>query len=336
MKSTHPAGKHEDRFAELIDRAERGQLDFDGLRELGREYRVGSARLSEQKTRARARDPEALRYLNALCLRAYTHLYVAPLRAGGSRWAFWLQDLPAALARTARLQLIAAGLLLVGALIGAGLVLEDGRNVAATVPAQMYPAHALQRLHDSAEARARFLERSEGATGRNALFAGSLFAHNTRVGLLSLATGILATVPSGALLIYNGLTLGGFSAIFLRGGERVAFLAWIVPHAVPELLAIVLCSTGGLAMGLAVIGPGRLGRRLALRRASRDALQLALAAVVLFVCAALIESFVRESLLSTAARFSVAALAVSALAGYVLLVRVLARRQAAVDVSFLG
>jgi uncharacterized membrane protein SpoIIM required for sporulation len=105
---------------------------------------------------------------------------------------------------------------------------------------------------------------------------------------------------------------------------------------VPELLAIVLCSTGGLAMGLAVIAPGRLGRRAALRRASRDALQLGLSSIVLFVCAALIESFVRESLLSTHARMAVAGLAASALLGYVLLVRMLARRKARVDVGFLG
>ena len=154
--------------------------------------------------------------------------------------------------------------------------------------------------------------------------------------MLSLATGILATVPSLALLVYNGLTLGGFGAIFMRGPERFAFLAWLVPHAVPELLAIILCSSGGLAMGLAVVGPGRLGRRAALRRASRDALQLGLASVVLFVCAAMIESFVRESLLSTHARMAVAGLAVCALLGYVLLMRLLARRKPDVDVTFLG
>jgi len=334
VKTTRAGGKHEDRFAELIDQADRGRLDFDALRELGREYRVCSARLSEQKTRAR--DPEALRYLNALCLRAYTHLYVPRAKSRAPRLAFWLDELPAALGRTARLQLLATALLALGALIGASIVLEDGRNVSATVPAQMYPPAALQQLHDSRDARARFLERHDRSAGINALFAGSLFAHNTRVGLLSLAAGILAALPTVGLLVYNGLTLGGFAAIFMRGSERGAFLAWIVPHAVPELLAIVLCSTGGLAMGLAVIAPGRLGRRAALRRASGDALQLGLGSLVLFVCAALIESFVRESLLSTQARVAVAALAVSALLGYVLLVRVLARRKAKVDVAFLG
>lgn len=156
----------------------------------------------------------------------YTHLYVAPTQASrGQRFAFWLRELPAALARTARLQLLATALLAFGTLIGARLVLEDGRNASATVPAQMYPPAALQRLHDSAEARRQFVAREEGHVGRNALFASTLFAHNTRVGLLSLAAGILATVPTAWLLVYNRLTLGGFAAIFMRGPQRDATIA---------------------------------------------------------------------------------------------------------------
>jgi uncharacterized membrane protein SpoIIM required for sporulation len=335
VERTRAAGKDEDRFAALIDLADKGRLDFEGLRELGREYRVCTARLSEHKARARTRDPEALRYLNALCVRAYTHLYVPP-RSKDLRFGFWLQDLPAALARTARLQLLATALLALGTLIGARLVLEDGQNAGAVVPESMYPAPALQHLYDSAQARRDFLERHDTAVSANGFFAGMLFTNNTRVGILSLATGILIAVPSTLLLIYNGLTLGGFAAIFMRGPERVEFLAWITPHAVPELLAIILCSTGGLAMGLAVIGPGRLGRRAALRAAGRDALQLGLVSVLLFVCAALIESFVRQSTLSTAVRMSVAGLAVCTLLGYVLLVRLLARRRPRVDVAFLN
>jgi hypothetical protein len=57
VKTTRAGGKHEDRFAKLVDLADKGRLDFDALRELGREYRVCSARLSEHKTRARGRDP---------------------------------------------------------------------------------------------------------------------------------------------------------------------------------------------------------------------------------------------------------------------------------------
>jgi uncharacterized membrane protein SpoIIM required for sporulation len=320
-------------FERLIARAEQGRLDFDGLRELARLYRAKTAELSARRTRTS--DQEVIRYLNALCLRANAHLQ-PPLSAAPARGGFWLDDLPGALGRTWNLQLLAAGLLLLGAVLGARLVSEDARNLAATVPAQMYEPAALQRLYESQAAREEFLRRHEAKPGMNTIFAGSLFAHNTRIGLLSLACGILAALPSVVLLIYNGLTLGGFAALFLRGSTRSAFLLWLVPHAIPELLAVVLCSAAGLALGLATLSPGRRGRAAALRAAGRDAIVLLMAAVPLFVIAAFIESFVRESNLSSATRALVAALACAALLGYALSVRWYARRSARPQLAFLA
>jgi uncharacterized membrane protein SpoIIM required for sporulation len=310
--------KREARFELLLNAADRTALGFSDLRELAHLYRVESARLS--RLRARENDPEAVRYLNGLCRRAYVHVYTAPagVRVGAG---FWLRGLPRALARTAGLQLLAMVLLAIGTLAGAALVLEDAANLSATVPARMYDPGALEELQSKREARREFLERRPVAIEHNTFFAGSLFAHNTRVGLLSFAVGILAGLPTLLLLLYNGLTLGGFSTVFLRDGPRLEFVAWIVPHAIPELLAIVLCSAGGLAMGLAVIAPGRVGRSQALRSAAGDAFLLLGAAVPLFVTAALIESFVRESMLSTTARMSVATLVAILLCAYVLSVK---------------
>lgn len=327
----------EEQFEELITRSERGQLDFNGLRQLAQLYRVHCSKLSQ--LRATTRDPEQIFSLNALCLRAYQFLYAQASSSqettGGRGVRLWLAEIPAALGRSLRLQGLAVALLAIGALIGATLVLEDSASLSAIVPSQMYEQSALQRLYDSPEARAAFLSRHEVSGATNTLFASSLFSHNTRVGVLSLGAGIAGGLPSALLLLYNGLTLGGFAAIFLRGPEWLDFVAWILPHAIAELLAIVLCSTAGLGLGLAVLAPGRLGRGRALQAAGRTALCLLIASVPLFFCAAAIESFVRESALSTGIRFTVAGLSVAVLAGYVLLVRHLARRQAVVDVSFL-
>jgi uncharacterized membrane protein SpoIIM required for sporulation len=321
------------RFERLITQAEQGRLDFDGLRELARLYRVKTAELSAR--RSRTSDQEVIRYLNGLCLRANAYLR-PPLRAAGVRAGYWLRDLPGALGRTLRLQLAAAGLMLIGALLGARLVYEDPRNLSATVPSSMYPAAALQQLYDSEDARKAFLERHDGRPGMNTIFAGNLFANNTRVGLLSLAAGILAALPSVILLIYNGLTLGGFAAVFLRTSTRDTFLLRLIPHAIPELLAIVICSAAGLALGMATLSPGRLGRAAALRAAGRDAVLLLAAAVVLFVVAAFIESFVRESSLSDAVRMAVAAASCLTLALYAVCVRWYAKLEARPELGFLA
>jgi hypothetical protein len=84
-----------------------------------------------------------------------------------------------------------------------------------------------------------------------------------------------------------------------------------------------------------VVAPSRAGRVPSLRAAASDALALVFAALPLFVVAALIESFVRQSLLSTASRFMVAGGVTLLLVAYVALVTHLARRPRAVNTSFL-
>lgn len=328
-----PHHKQEERFDALIGRADRKELSFSELRELSRLYRVCSSRLSIE--REREPDPERLGYLNSLCVRAYAHVYVSPPKNRRQRW-LWLSEVPAALGRSLRRQLLAAGLLALGAVLGAVLVLEDNSALGAIVPTGMYGEATLRKLYDSPEARAAFLTRAEVPGQANTQFASYLFANNTRVGLLAAASGIAGSVPTLGVLVHNGLTLGGFATIFLRGPDALLFTAWILPHAITELLAIVLCAAAGLGLGFAVLAPGRAGRARALRSAASDALYLVVASLPLFLAAALIESFVRQSAASTSFRFAVAGLSVASLAGYVSLVRWLARRQPAVKLGFLA
>jgi uncharacterized membrane protein SpoIIM required for sporulation len=316
----------------LLVRVERGaRLSFDEVRSLARLYRLQAARLSS--LRQRGEDVEAMRYLNALCARAYSFVHAQPVRPDRSRW-FWLAELPGALARTWHLQCIAAALLAAGAFMGVRAVAIDPATLPQLVG--MYPGRSLERLAESAAERQAFLQRKPVDVDENSIFGASLFANNTRVGVLAFAAGLLLALPTVLLVLYNGLTLGGFSAIFLGTAESSTFLAWIIPHGIPELLAIVLCASGGLAMGLSVLAPSRAGRAASLRAASSDAVALVLAALPLFVVAALIESFVRQSLLSTAARFAVAGVVTLILLAYVALVTRLARRRRRVDTSFLG
>jgi uncharacterized membrane protein SpoIIM required for sporulation len=326
----------EARFAELVERAESlrlAGLAFDDLRELGRLYRASAARLA--RLRDRGDDREAIRHLNALCVRAYGLLYVSPGRRSGRR-AWLLERLPRALARTWHAQCLAWALLLAGGLLGYALAARDEDAIFALVPATLgYEDGGLAELVESADARVAFLAREESSAHQNALFGSQLFSHNTQVGLLSFATGILAAVPTCLLQVYNGLVLGAFGAIFLREPAAVEFLAWILPHAVPELTAVTLCASAGLLLGLAVAAPGRAGRAAALRDALDPALLLFGASIPLFAIAAVVESFVRESALGTATRLAIAAafaaLLLAALAG----VR-RASRSRGVDTRWLG
>lgn len=320
----------EARFAALLDDAESlriSRLRFDQLRELGQLYRVHAGRLA--RLRDRGDDPDAIRHLNSLCVRAYGLLYGSARR----RWSpSGATRLGPALSRCWRPLAVAWALLLAGCAVGGALGARDPQALLAFVPQTLgYDAVHLEELWSSPQARARFLERDETALASNALFGSTLFAHNTQVGLLSLATGMLAGIPTVILQLYNGIIIGALGAAFLRDEHAVTFLAWILPHGVPELTAISLCAAAGLLLGVAVAAPGRAGRRVALREATDSALLLFGISVPLFFLAAIIESFVRESTLGTAERLLVAAVMALAVAGALLWLRGRARERRAVD-----
>ena len=96
--------------------------------------------------------------------------------------------------------------------------------------------------------------------GEKFFFASFLFQHNLKVALLAMATGVLASVPTVFLMIFNGMLLGVFAAIHHEAGIRAEMWAWILPHGITELGAIMLCGGVGLMLGQAVVRPGMLSR----------------------------------------------------------------------------
>lgn len=303
-------------FARLLDEAESHRLralPFDQLRRLARLYRGETSRLA--RLRDRGSDLDQIALLNALCVRAHGFLYSRKARTASRRSLFELGI--AALARSGPLLSLAWAVLGVGAFVGFCLVRLDPTALYALMPAGLgYDPAQIDALYASASARDQFFAREETSTAANAMFGSSLFAHNTRVGILAFATGVLGGIPTLLLQFYNGIMVGTISAIFIHGGptlnvipgdHALLYVAWILPHGVPELTAITLCTGAGFALGRAVAAPGRRPRSEALRRAAPMALALVGASVPLFLAAAAIESFVRESALGTAPRLAVAA-----------------------------
>ncbi len=322
------------RFERLVERSERlraRRLPFDELRELSRLYRRHSARLS--RLRDRAADPDAIRHLNGLCVRAYAFLYSAASPPPERR----TRDLgaPSVFARTSGALLLAWLLLGLGAGIGGALASRDPAALYALLPTGFgYTPERIDRLWSSPEARADFVARQETPVGRNLLFGSQLFAHNTRVGILAFATGMLAGIPTVLLQLYNGMMLGAFTGLFLRDPLPLDFAAWLLPHAIPELTAITLCCAAGLILGSAIAAPGRRPRRVALRENSLLAMLLVAISVPLFFLAALTESFVRESAIENGPRFALAGVyAVALVAAHLWLHRYSRRR--AIDTSWL-
>ncbi|MEZ4461348.1 MAG: stage II sporulation protein M [bacterium] len=105
---------------------------------------------------------------------------------------------------------------------------------------------------------------------------------------------------------YNGLVMGAFVGLYATRGMTLEVLAWILPHGVTEILAVLLCGAAGLRLGTAAAFPGDLSRWDHVKVQMRRIGPMVIGAVVMFFIAALIEGFFRQLVQSVNVRWVVA------------------------------
>ncbi|MCC6782749.1 MAG: stage II sporulation protein M [Planctomycetes bacterium] len=241
--------------------------------------------------RAISLDRALLAYLESLAARSHGFVHGARGRPLAAFERFVLVGFPAAVREHAWAVALAGGVLLLGVLTGFAVTTAQPEFYDSFVPSGLA---AGRDFHATAEElRAPLYTEPEFASAL-ALFASFLFQHNAQIAILCFALGAAAGVPVVWLLFTNGLTLGAMAALYASHGLGAEFWAWILPHGVPELLAIVLCGAAGLLQGQAVLLPGRCSRAEALRRVGAPAATIVLGSVAMLALAALIEGFFRQ------------------------------------------
>ncbi|MFO0948296.1 MAG: stage II sporulation protein M [Planctomycetota bacterium] len=284
----------------LVARGRRaiGRMSPEELRRLDVLYRITTVHLAQVKTRTS--DARLMVYLNQLVASAHSLIYLPPRRsvfAGALK--FFAEGFPRMIVRTWRYHAVSVLLLLAGCVISYVAARNDPLAAYALLPASesRLPGSTQEQLLDVLRSG-----RDQG-DGEKFVFASFLFSHNLRVGILSMAVGILAAVPTVFLILYNGMILGAFTAVHHGAGIYAEYWAWILPHGITELFAIALCGGVGLMLGHAVVSPGLLTRTESLRRTGIEAAKMAGGAAAMLTFAAVIESYLRQSHLSTNSRF---------------------------------
>ena len=292
-----------DELQTLVDRARRSirYMSPDEFHRLDVLYRRTTIHLSQVATRVT--DQRLKAYLNGLVSSAHSLIYLPPRR---SVWYgavhFATEGFARLIARSGRFHAISAMLMLGGGLLAYFASMHDPLAAYALMPPGdiRQPGSTPEQLLDVLRSQ------RDMSGGGKFFFASFLFTHNLRVGMLALGTGVLAAVPTVLLMVLNGMMLGSFAAVHHQAGITGEFWAWILPHGVTELGAIVLCGGVGLMLGKAVVSPGLLSRSECLRRAGIEAGATCIGVAGMLVAAAIIESYLRQSHLSTAARFTFA------------------------------
>lgn len=274
----------------LEGRRSRGRLQGIALAERAPEAREFDAHyrmICRHLALARQRDygDDLTGNLNDLALRAYRQLYSARRGFGASLRILLLAEIPAAIRGSWRaVALSAAAFLLPLAAMAFGVFDEPslGRTMLSAEDLRTY-----EKMYDpSSDHYAR-----ERESDTDLAMFGFYVYNNIGLAFQTFAWGILGTVGSLFILVYNGLVIGATMGHLLRVGYGDTFLPFVAGHAAFELFAIVLAGAAGLELGWSWIAPGRLSRADSLRRAGRRGAYLVAGAFILLSLAAFVEAY---------------------------------------------
>jgi len=268
------------RLEQLLGRLRARHLCLDELTALDQLYRRAAADLAHAQRAFPGTDVS--RFLNQLCGKAYAAIYRAPPVSLASVRRFFADTFPAAVQATLGYTQLAAGLLLLGVVLGATTVAVD--------------ASAAQRLVGSE--LLEFMQRKELwtdaalTTHTPAEMATSIFLNNLRVTFSAFAAGVTLGVGTVLLVVFNGLFLGATVTACFQHGLGAGILDFIAAHGPVELSIISITAGGGLVIGHALIDPGERPRSVHVRERARLAVQLVLGCAPFLVGVGVVEGFV--------------------------------------------
>jgi uncharacterized membrane protein SpoIIM required for sporulation len=264
-------------------------------------YRRTTVHLAQVATRTT--DTRLIAYLNDLAAAAHSLIYLPPRK---SMWQgagqFAVEGFARMIARRWRYHAASAVLLIAGALLGYFASMHDPLAAYAL----MMPGDVRSPGASSEQLLDVLRHGRDTGGGEKFAFASFLFGNNLRVGILAMALGVLGGVFTTMLILYNGMLLGAFVAIHHRAGIHGELWGWILPHGITEMGAIILFGGIGLLFARAVVSPGLSSRAESLKSAGIEAGQMCLGAGAMLVLAAIVESYLRQSHLSTAGRLAFA------------------------------
>lgn len=289
------------KLEDLLNRFEKGRgadLSDDEVIAIPVLYRSALSSLSV--ARAISLDNSLISYLEGLSTRAYFCVYGARTTVAERVSRFFQRDWP----RTVRAlwveTLVSAAMTLLGTVASYVLTLHSSAWYGAFVPEGLAggrtPTATKAELYNTLH---------HGHVDGLGVFATFLFTHNAQIALLAFALGFACCLPSAFLMIYQGLMLGAFLALFVSRGLGFELGGWLSIHGTTEIFAVTLAGAAGFHIGWALAFPGAKSRLDALTDSGRRAALVMAGVVVMLAVAGLLEGFARQLVESTMLRYAI-------------------------------
>jgi uncharacterized membrane protein SpoIIM required for sporulation len=308
-----------DRLLTRIEKRSIRALSDEDLLALPLLYRTTLSSLSV--ARDTSLDRGLIAYLEQLSTRAYFQIYGVQTSAWRQLADFFLYGWPEAVRSLWKETLATILLTAASAILAYLLVRGDPAWFFGIIPEAMAqgrtPTASAETLRGTLYSKDKdFL----------ATFATFLFTHNARIAIFSFALGFAFAAPTVLLIIYNGLSLGAFVAVFAAKGLAFNVGGWLAIHGTTEIFAICISGAAGIRIGMAIAFPGTRSRTASAVEAGRSAAVAMAGAVIMLAVAGLLEGIGRQTVTGDGTRYLIGG---AMLAGWLLYFYFPRRRQAA-------
>lgn len=276
-----------------------GKVPDEELLALPALYRTAASSLAI--ARETSLDAATLAYLESLVQRAWFQVYGPRSslwdwlrRFFGGGWsasvrAIWLEIC------------ISLAVMAAGTVVGWLLVARDKEWYYSLVPTDFLDTRVPGASREVLAESLKGVDKVEGLS----FFSAYLFSHNAQVAIVAFAAGFAFGIPSMMALLQNMATLGAMLWLFNSVGLGVDFAAWLSIHGTTEMYAILLSGAAGLHVGRNMVFPGNRPVVAAMAESGRRAAQVMAGVVLMLVIAGMLESFARQLIVNTGARFAV-------------------------------
>lgn len=289
-----------DRLVTRIEKRSIRALSDDDILALPLLYRTTLSSLAV--ARDTSLDRGLIVYLEQLTTRAYFQIYGVQTSVWRQLGHFFARGWPEAVQSLWRETLICVLLTAASAIVAYLLVRGDPSWFYGIIPEGLAGGRDPSA---SAEALRRTLyDRHDDML---ATFATYLFTHNSQIAIFAFALGFAFAVPTILLILYNGLMLGAFFAVFAEKGLAFNLAGWLAIHGTTELFAIAIAGAAGMRIGMAIAFPGRESRTESAVRAGRSAALAMAGTVVMLAVAGLLEGIGRQTIVDDGTRYSIGA-----------------------------
>lgn len=116
--------------------------------------------------------------------------------------------------------------------------------------------------------------------------------NNIKVSFLAYISGLLASIGTLMLLLYNGIMLGSFQYFFYEYGllQESALTIWI--HGTLEIFVIIVAGASGLILGSSMLFPNTYTRIHSFSKGVKTGIKFIIGILPIFIVAAFLEGYV--------------------------------------------